>query len=450
MTEEKIAMLLRYLKIAFRCLLKHWQYSIINVVGLAISLAACLMMLLYIRDELSFDRYHQDANRVFRIAFQFNQGNESPVFANVPGLVAPILRQDFPQVEKVARFAGGSNLVVRHGAEKVFYENGNYFYADPELFQVFTIPFLDGDPKVALAQTQSVVISAGLAQKYFGNEAPIGKTLQFSGKDWMVTGVFANIPLNSHLPKFEIVSSIKSVEDRWFSSWSRLRAHTYIKLKAEVDPRQFENQIRHLSNQYAGEKLQSMGETHTLFLQPIKDIHLHSNLIQELSTPGSLVEIRLVAAIAFLVLLIACSNYINMATARSTLRAKEVGISKIAGATQPQLVQRFLLESITVCLIALVLALGIVELMLPAFNVFVGKDIQLLPLSDFDLAWRFGFYSDSRWRGSRELSCLFAGLFPAGREVLEDEDFGIRRYRKSRISDAKRPPVGFFWQKLEA
>ncbi len=385
MIEEKSAMLKSYLKIAFRCLLKYRTYSVINVCGLAISLAACLLVLLFLRDELSFDRYHQSAERIFRIAFRLERGNENPVFATIPGLVAPTLRQDFPQVEQAARFAGGPNLVVRYGAEKAFYENGNYFYADPELFQVFTIPFIAGDAKVALAQPQSVVISADLAQKYFGGEAPIGKTLQFSSKDWMVTGVFENIPQNSHLPKFGIISSIKTVEDRWFSAWDGLRAHTYIKLKAEVDPRQFEDQIRHLSHRYAEEKLKSLGETHTFFLQPIKGIHLHSNLIQESGTPGSLVEIVLFAAIAFLILLIACSNYINLATARSTSRAKEVGISKVVGATQTQLVRRFLIESIALSLMALILALGIVELLLPAFNAFVGKEIRLSPFSDLTM-----------------------------------------------------------------
>jgi putative ABC transport system permease protein len=379
--------MLKYnLRIALRCLIKYRTNSVINVLGLAMSIAVCLLMWLYVRDELSYDGYHQDANRVFRVIFRLERDNENPVFATAPGLVASTLRRDFPQVERVARFAGGPNLVVRFGAEKVFYENGNYFYADPELFQVFSIPFIYGDPNTALTQGQSVVVSTDMAYKYFGGDQPMGKILKFSGKDWTVTGVFEDIPHNSHLPKFKIISSIKSVEDRWFNAWDGLRAHTYIKLKARVDASQFEKQIRYLSHQYNGEKLQALDETHTFFLQPIKDIHLHSHLIQESGTPGSVIETALFAAIAFLILLIACSNYINLATVRSASRIKEVGISKILGATQSQLVRRFLVESIILSLVALVLALGIVELVLPTFNVFSGKEIHLSPIPALTLA----------------------------------------------------------------
>ena len=375
-------MLKNYLKIALRCLLKQKTYSVINIAGLTIGIAACLLILLYVRDELSFDAYHKDADRIFRIAFEVKRENENPVFATAPGPLAPSLKRDFPQVEQAARFAGGPTLVVRYGKDKAFYEHDNYYFVDPTLFEVLTIPFLRGDPKSAFPQPQSVVISRNMAHKYFGNDEPLGKVLHFSEQDWAVTGVIDDIPHNSHLPKFQFLTPIQSVEERWFKAWDGLRTHTYVKLGAGVDPGAFQNQIKHLAHRYAGQELEAMGETQTFFLQPIETIHLHSRLIQESGNAGSITKVALFSIIALFILLIACLNSVNLATARSASRAREVGLRKVIGATRPQLAKQFLAENFVLGFIAFILAMAIVEILLPWFNALSSKELHLLPFSD--------------------------------------------------------------------
>lgn len=370
-----------YLVTAFRNIKRQKLYSFTNIFGLSIGIAACLFIFIYVRNELSYDMYHRDADRIFRIGTEIKDKTGDVIFAAAHIPLAPAIKKDFPQVGHAVRFwGGGIPLVVRSGKDKKFYEKENYFRADPELFEIFTIPFIVGNPKTALSNPQSVVISEDMAEKYFGRENPLGKTLNFDKKDWEITGVFKNIPHNSHLPKFQFVTLLQTPD--WASGWDGLRIPTYVKLKKHTKSKELENQIRDIAHLYAGETLKSLGETRKYFLQPIKDIHLHSNFLNEYSSIGSIKEIAIFSALSLIILFIACLNFINLTTACSTIRTKEIGIRKVVGANKKQLIVQFLGESIIISTISLALALIIIETVLPLFNKLLETNLNISYFSD--------------------------------------------------------------------
>jgi putative ABC transport system permease protein len=380
-----------HLKIAVRNLLKYKVYSFINILGLAIGMACCILILLYIQDELSYDRFHENAHRIFRVSRQwFNpDGTSSLHLGHVAPPIAPLLKNDFPDIIHAVRLIGGGTTLVRYEAR--YFEEPGFYFADPEIFDVFTLPFIKGDPKTALLDPNSVVITEEMAAKYFGNLDPINQVINIDGgADLKVTGVMKSIPHNSHF-HVDFLGAMKLLEqffgaDVFQYNWGSNNYATYLLLPKGYDLRQLEAQFpafldRHLTAAYQRETGQAPPQQpslgNKLHLWPLTDIHLYSHLDSEIEPNGDIKNVYIFSSVAFFILLIACINFMNLATARSANRAREVGLRKVVGADRLRLVNQFLGESIVLAFIALLVAVLIVEISLPTFNDFVGKELGL-------------------------------------------------------------------------
>jgi putative ABC transport system permease protein len=385
--EEEKLMFKNYLKITLRNILKYKGYSVINILGLAIGMAACLLILIYVQDELSYDNFHKDGDRIFRIVLNVQSQAGQIEYATTPSSLAQALKNDYPQVEHITRLMNNPELMIRY-EDKKFNENRIY-HTDPEIFEVFNIQFLQGDARSCLNRPRTVVITESIAKKYVDNENPLGKLLDFGYAKCEITGVIKEFSHNSHL-KFDFLLSLKPFNnENWMTAgWENFDGqtnltYTYIKLKPGTDIKFFKNQIKHLSERYAGGvQLKESGTQQSYFLQPIRSIHLHSNRRNEAEAPGSATDIAIFSAIAFLILLIACLNFINLTTARSVTRAKEVGMRKILGAFRLKLIKQFLGESLVLTIISLLIALVIIELSLPWFNGLVNKELNFDPFAN--------------------------------------------------------------------
>ena len=368
----RFSMLKNYLKIALRNARRHPGYSAINVGGLAIGMACCLLIALYVHEELSYDRHHPAYERVYRIANDIQTATGNRVFANGPATLAAALEQTYPQVEETVRLWKRSNRLVVRDPERQFYED-NFFFADPSVFNLFALPLAQGDPETALAQPATVVISARVVARYFGEEDPLGQMLTINGRDYEVTGVLDEPRHNSHIT-FDFISSILPVEERnaFFQNWHLTMFHTYVRLQENTDAAQFDAELATLAERYVADDLRAFRQQYVYFLQPIAQIHLHSQLRGEIAPPGNALYIYIFSVVAVLILLIASLNYINLTTAQSATRAKEVGVRKVVGSHRGQLVQQFLGESVILAVVALGLALGLVILAFPWVNTVTG------------------------------------------------------------------------------
>jgi len=396
-------MLRNYLKIALRNLQRHKGYSFINIAGFAIGMACCLIILIYVRHELSYDRYHKDVERVYRIVIDIREQTANRVFALISPTVAPALKAGHPQVEYAARAIPTSSRLVKK-EERLYYEN-LFMYADQELFDIFTIPFIQGSPQDALTRPQTLVISERMTQKYFGNAYPIGKTLEINQREYEITGVVANSPENTHM-KYDLIASLETLKD-WeeMTNWHSTMFYTYLKLQPEVNVEEFSQKVSRIADKYVGERLANWGSTYHYFLQPISSIHLHSHLRYEIEPPGNPVYVYIFSFVGLFILLIACLNFMNLSTARAANRAKEVGLRKVVGAQKLQLVGQFLGESMLVALLSLGLALVIARFAIPLLNNLTGISLSfdafLNPAVLFSLV------------GGAIMVGLAAGLYPA-------------------------------------
>jgi putative ABC transport system permease protein len=285
------------------------------------------------------------------------------------------MRESFPEVEFAARFqlATWNSLVERE--ETKFYEDW-VMIAENDIFDVLTIPFIRGNPEKALKRPRTVVITERVAQRYFGREDPLGQTLVLWGNPVEVTGVIENYPRNTHL-KYDVIISLNGFERVWnLDNWEWTGFYAYVKLKSNVDPKNFEKKIRHIAHVYAREKLEEWGESFTFYLQPIASVHLRSNLVAEIGSPGNPRDITIFSIIGILILIISCINFINLATARSANRAKEVGVRKVMGAHRTQLTRQFLLESMLASFVSLGFSLFIVAMSLPYFNMLTDQSFE--------------------------------------------------------------------------
>lgn len=368
-------MLKNYLKIAIRNLLKHKAYSFINLAGLAIGIACCVLILVYVNEELSYDRFHENAGRIYRVGNEGQFGSEIWTSARTSHPLAPTLAQEFPEVQSAVRFYRLYKPLVRVG-EKKFVEPC-FFYADSSVFNIFTFPLIKGDPQTALTQPYSLVLSQEMAEKYFGEVDPLGQTLPVAKLgDFQITGVLKNIPENSHLA-FDFLASyetLRAQSDPNLASWGSIVTSTYVLLREGTDPATLEAKFPGL---VAKHQAASEGATKRLFLNPVIDLHLRSEINGELGECGSMATLSILIIVAAFILLIACINFMNLATARSLQRAREVGVRKVIGAHRMQLISQFLSEAILLSLGALALALPLVELLLPAFNRLVGKNLDV-------------------------------------------------------------------------
>ncbi len=378
-------MLRNYLKIAFRNILKHKAYSAINVFGLAIGIACFMLILLYVQDELSFDRYHEDADRIYRIAELIEGAEES---ASVPLPVGETLLDGYPDyVEAKTRFfnfqvPGTPISYESETGNKVRFTESGFYFTDSTLFDVFDYALLQGDARTALARPNQVVVTESTARRYFGDEDPMGKTLRLEGQnptDLVVAGILADVPTNSHFT-FDLLASFQTINTQapsgnfgiqnffWNPAW------TYVKLKENVRPQQVNAVFPKIVEENFPDQIR---EYSSMYLQPLTDIHLHSKLDFEIRPNSDVAYVYIFSAIAIFVLLIACINFMNLSTARSAQRAREVGVRKSIGAQRFQLIRQFLGESMLSALLSGLVAIPLIYAALPALNVFAEKDLGL-------------------------------------------------------------------------
>ena len=381
-------MIKNYLKIAFRNIKKHKAYSFINISGLAIGMACCFLIILFVQDELSYDRYHERADRIYRLVDSLDApGEMSMHFALSSAPFAPMLKKDFPEVEDAVRFFLGRRRMVTY-EDKKFYEDGLIF-ADASLFNIFTFPLIKGDPDTALEAPNTLVISERIALKYFGTIEPMNKTLKINDQEFLVTGVMEEMPKNSHF-QADMFASLKTLEKNpslqksYFQDWVRHEFYTYLLLQEGYPGEKLQAKLPGFIDKYAAPQIKTiLGGTLSSHLQPLKSIHLHSNLQHEISPNSDIKYVTIFSVIALFILIIACVNFMNLATARSANRSKEVGLRKVVGANRYQVIKQFLGESLLFTFFALFLALILVIIALPLFNSLTGKEIEANLLNNF-------------------------------------------------------------------
>ena len=380
-------MIKNYIKTAFRTLKKNLGFTAINVLGLALGLATCLLIVFYVVDELSYDRFNLKADRIYRLNNDIKFGGNDQSYASSPAPLAAALAADFPDVEKSVRMINRGGFNVKKGNQSI--KENQMVYADATLFDVFTLPMIAGDAQKALIDPHTAVITETTAKRYFNNPLQaVGKTLTFNDSIlYKVTGVIKDIPKQSHF-NFNFFLSMstraESREDAWFSN----NFNTYVLLKPSADPKKFQAKLPQLLRKYAGPQLQSIlhitfdafekaGNKYQLNLVALKDIHLKSNSVSELAHNGNIQYVYIFTAVAIFILLIACVNFMNLSTARSSNRAREVGVRKVLGSPRKYLIAQFLSESVMVTFIAAVLAVITAYLFLPMFNQMADKTLSL-------------------------------------------------------------------------
>jgi len=377
-------MIKNYIKTAFRSLMKNKGFTFINVLGLALGLATCLLIVFYVFDELSYDRYNVNADRVFRLNDEIKFGGVQNPYAITPAPAAAALKADFPEIEQVARFRNRGGNKVKKGTQNI--QEDRMVYADNSIFDVFTLPVISGNPTNALKDPHTVVITEDIAKKYFGSTNVVGQVLTFNDtSQFKITAVIKNIPQQSHF-HFDFFISMPTLAESRDNSWLSNNFNTYILLKPGVDYRSFAAKLPEFMHRHAGPQLQ--GAIHLDFaafekggnylrftLTPLKNIHLQSAMLDEFEANGDLAYVYIFSAIAIFILLIACVNFMNLSTARSANRAREVGVRKVLGSPRKYLIAQFLTESILVTLVGAIIAVFAAWAFLPLFNQLSGKQL---------------------------------------------------------------------------
>ncbi|MES2265991.1 MAG: ABC transporter permease [Bacteroidota bacterium] len=373
-----------YFKTAFRSLKKNKGFTAINVLGLALGLCVCMLIVFYVIDELGYDKFNTKIDRIYRVNNDIKFGGSDRTFAQSPAPLAAAFKSDFPEVEKTVRFRVNGVFKIRKGDQNV--QEPGMIYADADLFNVFTLPMLQGDPNTALTAPNSVVINETIAKKYFNTTNAVGKTLLLNDSlNYKVTGVIKDIPKQSHF-RFSIFMSMVSLPDSKEDNWLSNNYNTYLLLKPGANPQALEAKFPAMVRKYVGGQLEpairmsydqfeKTGSYFKLNLTALKDIHLKSNRIAELGNNSNIQYVYIFLAVAIFILLIACVNFMNLSTARSSNRAKEVGVRKVLGSPRKMLIAQFLSESIIVTFIATVIALFAAWALLPYFNDTSGKEL---------------------------------------------------------------------------
>jgi putative ABC transport system permease protein len=379
-----------YLKVAFRNLWKNKGYSAINIIGLAVGLATCLLILLFVWDELSFDKFHSKADRIYRVDSDIKFGGSALRIAVSSDPMGATLKRDYPQVEQYTRIYASSGAKLLKKDDSYINEE-KIAYVDSTFFDVFSFPLLSGNSKTALNDPNTAVVSESAAMKYFGTTLAIGKLIETNDKvNYRVTAVMKDMPGNSHFI-YDVLLSMDNVSYD-FGNYLSHNFHTYIVLKEGADPAEFKRIFREVLNKYvlaqakafmsikSMEEFESTGNYVRYSLMPLTDIHLKSDKFPELSANGNEQNVFIFSAVAFFILMIACINFMNLSTARSANRAKEVGIRKVLGTEKSTLIRQFLTESTLVSFISLMIALLITLLILPFFNDLSGKSLTIKSL----------------------------------------------------------------------
>jgi putative ABC transport system permease protein len=369
-------MLHNNLKFSIRNIKRNRLFSAINIFGLAISLTAFLLMALYIENERSFDRFHEKASRIYRVADDKQTPDILLRSAASAAPVAPALLADYPEIQEAARIKPTEALVKY---ENKLFEERNIFYADPSLLNIFSFEMVKGNPANALQEPMSVILTQQIAGKYFGTADPLDKILRLDDKNMKVTGVIKNIPANSHLSFDFLVSMstamLKGSGNEWlFTNWYSNNFYTYLLLPKNYDITKLSAGMEDFDNRH--HKKGSTTKHHYVF-EKLTDIYLHSDRENQVGKTGSITNLYVFSAVALIILLVACVNFINLSTARAAERAKEVAIKKVAGAAKGQMVMQFFTESFLMTAISLLLAIILTSAFLEPFNNFSGKSLSL-------------------------------------------------------------------------
>jgi putative ABC transport system permease protein len=388
-------MLQHYLKIAIRNLLKQKLYTTINILGLAIGLASCVLIILFVMEHLSFDKFHQQADRIYRVNYKGKLSADSDPYyiGATPPPVARTLMSEFPEVELATRIYPKGSQLIRY--QDKFFEEPNVIAVDSNFFQIFSFKLKEGNAATVLGEPNAVIVTEEMAKKYFGNESAMGKILNFGEErtPYKVAGVAENSPYNSHFT-FHMLTSINTEEQvkRFDWSWIYCALTTYVKLKEGASAERMEAKFPAMVKRFAGntigrvfntslENFEKNGNSIQLFLQPLIEIHLYSEGISSgLGTHGNVKYLYIFSCVAIFILLLACINFMNLSTARSAGRSKEVGVRKVLGSVKNQLVAQFLTESMLTCLLAMLMAFALGEIFLLLFKdiLFEGLDTNLL------------------------------------------------------------------------
>ncbi|MBX3255487.1 MAG: ABC transporter permease [Chitinophagaceae bacterium] len=380
-------MLRNYFKTAWRNLKRNKLFSFINILGLAIGIATCFLIMLYVQDELSYDRFNKNAANIARIIFQADINGGKINESNVMAPVAATVKKDFPEVIDATR-------IVSYGSLKITYNNtvfkdDRFAFVDPNFFDIFTLPMIEGNTRSALQQPYTVVITRSTAEKYFGREEALGKMFML-GNDtalYKITGVMEDMPSNSHF-HFDMLASMTGLKSAASDSWMTGNYYTYLLLKPGADLKKMQARFPDMVDKYMGPQIQSQmglsleqfrtkGNTLGFALQPLTSIHLYSAGTNEFEPGGTAAYVYIFAGVAIFMLVVACINFINLSTAGASKRAKEVGVRKVAGSGKMQLIGQFLSESLLITLFALLIAFVLLQLMLPAFNAISGKHLGI-------------------------------------------------------------------------
>jgi putative ABC transport system permease protein len=428
-----------YLKIAMRNFFKHKGFAFINIFGLAVGVACCLMIVLYVFDEISYDRYHEKAEQIYRVGIDgfINNIEFHGVITCSP--MAQTLVREFPEVIAATRLRNFGFPVFRY-EDKVFSEE-RVFWVDQSFFDIFTVSFIKGDPETALAEPNTIVLTQSMALKYFGHEDPLGKSLNADHRrDYLITGIVEDVPRNSHF-HYDFLASLSTYDDSRSPIWISNNYYTYFLLREDASPKAFEAKLVELVRKYVGPQIQvaagitleqfyESGGKWGYFIQPLTDIHLHSHLEFEIEPNGDIAYVYIFSIIAIGILLVAGINFVNLATARSVTRAREVAIRKTVGSRRPQLIRQFLAETTLMSFIAVLLALLAVQVLLPTFNTITGKDLAIPYLQNV--------YTIPSLFGVVLFVGILAGVYPAfflasfdPAVVLKSETVG--RTRKSNL-----------------
>jgi len=401
-----IAMFKNYCKIAFRNMLRYKGYSIINISGLAIGIASAITLFSYVYYELSFDKYHENADKIYRVVVGGKMSGEDYDNAKIPAALTPMLINDYPEIENTVRFAGDIFNMFRY-QDKKFYEP-QFLYADSSVFKVFSYSLIKGDEMTALKAPNTVVLTQEAAYKYFGDEDPMGKMIRLNDEaDLAVTGIMKRPPENSHL-KFDMLVSFETFIQ--LNSWAArsltsFNSYTYIILKEGTDSENFKRKCADFLDRHIGEQFKPAGGELSCRLQPLTSIHLHSNLLNDNPENTSMIYVYTFIFTAIFILLIACINYINLSTARSAIRGKEIGVRQILGAFKGQIIRQFIGESFLYAFFALLLGMMLVTATLPLFRGLSGHvltlDFFIRPLFWIELIFIMVFV------------CFIAGGYPA-------------------------------------
>ncbi len=369
-------MLKNLLLVALRDFKRDKWYSLLNILGLTIGITFSLFLIFYIKDELSYDKYNKKSDRIYRIDSYIKEPEKEVMnWAVTPFPLGPTIKNDYPEVEEAVRFVPNGKTMFKNG-ELRFYEDKTFF-ADSNVFKIFTFNFIEGSPQKALVEPNSLVLTQSIAEKYFGKgRGFVGKSLQNDkGEIYKITAVIKDVPKNSHFI-FNGLVSISTLPKDFANNWGGFGFYSYVLLKPHTNAAAFEKKLLPMYDKYMAPIFAQYNIKVRLGVQKVTDIHLHSKMVNEPEDLGSMSYIYIFAAVALFMLIIACINYMNLTTARSARRAKEIGIRKVTGSSRSQLVAQFLVESILTALFALVLSIGFIALFLSTFNSLSGKFIS--------------------------------------------------------------------------